>query len=103
MFSRIILFALIAGVVYLNYTTPQEDDHKAQLIEALQLGYALPEEQQARIWKGVDYSNFFVCSFMKTTGSSVMISYGFMKQVTVANEKWLEETRTRLQQQTSYY
>ena len=44
MMSRIIIFALIAGVVYLNYTTPKIEDHKALLLEELQLGFALTED-----------------------------------------------------------
>ena len=40
MVTRIIIFALIAGVVYLNYTLPTREDHKAFLLEELQIGYA---------------------------------------------------------------
>jgi len=93
MVSRIIIFALIVGVVYLNYTTPKIEDHKAFLLEEMQIGYTLDEDLQEALWGKVDYSNFFVCSFMKTTESSVMISYGFLKKVKLANDKWIEETR----------
>ena len=102
MITRIIIFALIAGVVYFNYTIPTREDHKAFLLEELQIGYALNEEQQERLWKKIDYSNFFVCSFMKDTTSSVMISYGFLKQVKLANDKWLTETRTKILKQSNY-
>jgi len=102
MVTRIIIFALIVGVVYLNYTTPKIEDHKAFLLEKLQIGYALNEEQQERLWKKIDYSNFFVCSFMKNTTSSVMISYGFLKRVKLANDKWVEETRAEILKQSSY-
>ena len=53
MVTRIIIFALIAGVVYLNYTVPKIEDHKAFLLEELQIGYALNEEQQEKLWKKV--------------------------------------------------
>jgi len=102
MVTRIIIFALIVGVIYLNYTTPKIEDHKAFLLEKLQIGYALNEEQQERLWKKIDYSNFFVCSFMKNTTSSVMISYGFLKRVKLANDKWVEETRAEILKQPSY-
>jgi hypothetical protein len=102
MVTRIIIFALIAGVVYLNYTVPKIEDHKAFLLEELQIGYALNEEQQEKLWKKVDYSNFFVCSFMKHTESSVMISYGFLKQVKLANDKWVAETRTETLKRSNY-
>ena len=96
MATRIIIFALIAVIVFLNYTTPKIEDHKAFLLEELQTGTALNEEQQNRLWEKVDYSNFFICSFMKNTESSVMISYGFVKQVKLANEKWVAEARTEM-------
>jgi len=102
MVTRIIIFALIVGVIYLNYTTPKIEDHKAFLLEKLQIGYTLNEEQQERLWKKIDYSNFFVCSFMKNTTSSVMISYGFLKRVKLANDKWVEETRAEILKQSSY-
>lgn len=102
MVSRIIIFALIAGVVYLNYTTPKIEDHRAFLLEELQIGYAPSEEVQERIWKKTDYTNFFVCSFIKDTENSVMISYGFLKKVRLANDKWAEETRSRILQQSNY-
>ena len=102
MVTRIIIFALIAGVVYLNYTVPKIEDHKAFLLEELQIGYALNEEQQEKLWKKVDYSNFFVCSFIKHTESSVMISYGFLKQVKLANDNWVTETRTETLKRSNY-
>ena len=102
MISRIIIFALIAGVVYLNYTTPKIEDHRAFLLEKLQIGYALSEEDQERVWKKTDYTNFFICSFLKDTESSVMISYGFLKKVKLANDKWVEETKTEIQRRSNY-
>jgi len=103
MVTRIVIFALIAGLVYLNYTTPKVEDHKAFLIDQMQIGYPLTEEQEATLWKKVDYSNFMVCSFMKTTETSVMISYGFLNKVKLANDKWIAETKTKLQQRSGYY
>ncbi len=99
MFKRIILFALIAGLVYLNYTTPKIEDHKALLLAQLQQGYPIPEEMQQNIWKEVDYSNFMVCSFMKTKEDSKMISSGYLKKVKLINTKWVQDTRAKLQQQ----
>ncbi len=99
MFKRIILFALIAGLVYLNYTTPKIEDHKALLLAQLQQGYPIPEEMQQNIWKEIDYSNFMVCSFMKTKEDSKMISSGYLKKVKLINTKWVQDTRAKLQQQ----
>ena len=31
-----------------------------------------------------------------------MISYGFLKQVKLANDKWLSETRTKILKQSNY-
>ncbi len=58
---------MIAGLGYLVYTTPKIEDHKAFLLAELQQTYPVSDEMQAQIWKEVDYSNFFVCSFMKTS------------------------------------
>ena len=102
MVTRIIIFALIAGVVYLNYTVPKIEDHKAFLLEELQIGYALNEEQQEKLWKKVDYSNFFVCSFIKDTEKSTLISYGFLKKVKLANDQWLAAARAKILQQSNY-
>lgn len=102
MVGRMILFALIAGLVYLNYTVPKEEDHKAFLLSQIQQEYPLPESMQDRIWAHVDYTNFFVASFMKTTEKSVMVSYGFLKKVKLANDKWAEETRAEILRQSNY-
>jgi len=98
MFKRMILFALIAGLVYLNYTTPKIEDHKALLLAQLQQGAPLSAEVQQRIWQDIDYSNFMVCSFMKTKEDSKMISSGYLKKVKIINPKWLKETKEKLQQ-----
>lgn len=51
MLTRLILFALIVGLVYLNYTTPKIEAHKALLIAELQQnGYPVPESMQDQIW-----------------------------------------------------
>lgn len=103
MITRIILFAMIAGLVYLNYTTPKIEDHKAFLLTELQQQYAMPESMQERVWKNVDYSNFMICSFMKTKEDSKMISYGFLKKVQLANDNWVNEVRAKIQKQTESY
>lgn len=102
MASRIIIFALIVGVIYLNYTTPKVEDHKAFLLENMQIGFALSEEQQERLWRKTDYSNFFVCSFIKDTERSTLISYGFLKRVKLADDKWAEEARAEILQRSNY-
>ena len=78
------------------------EDHQAFLLEKLQVGFALNEEQQERIWKKIDYSNFFVCSFIKDTSSSVMITYGVLNKVKLANDKWVEETRAEIMRRSNY-
>ncbi len=103
MVGRIIIFALIAGLVYLNYTVPKEEDHQAFLLSEIQSEYPIPESMQERIWKKVDYSNFFVASFMKTTEGSTMISYGFLKNVNLVDDEWVEEVKKNLQRQNEYY
>ena len=36
MIQRILIFALIGGLVYLNYTTPKEEQHRAATLAELQ-------------------------------------------------------------------
>jgi hypothetical protein len=103
MFGRLFIFALIAGLVYLNYTTPTIGDHKAFLLAQLQQAYPIPEETQAKIWKDIDYSNFLVCSFMKTRLDSKMITSGYLKNVNLINTRWVDEVRAELQKQTNGY
>jgi hypothetical protein len=101
--SRLVFFAVIAGMVYLNYTTPKIEDHKAFLLAQLQQESSIPAEIQEKIWKNLDYSNFLVCSFMKTKIDSKMISSGYLNKVKLINRRWVEETRAALQKQLSSY
>ena len=103
MFTRLILLALIAGLVYLNYTTPTLADHQDAILAGLEEGsWPIPEEQLGKIWSDVDYSNFLVCSFMKTKVDSRMISSGYLKKVKVVNDKWLSDMRQELQRSSQY-
>ena len=101
--SRLIFFLVIAGLVYLNYTSPKIEDHKAFLLSQLQQEYPITPDQQEKIWKDVDYSNFLVCSFMKTRLDSKMITSGYLKKVKLINPTWIEETKAALQRQQSSY
>ncbi len=103
MIGRIVIFALIVGLVYLNYTTPKIEDHKAALLAELELQGEIPQELQDQLWRNIDYSNFMVCSFMKTTVGSVMISTGYLKKVNIVNNKWAEETRRSLKSRMDSY
>lgn len=102
MVSRIIIFALIVGVVYLNYTTPKTEDHKAFLLAEMNFGFALDEELQERIWRKTDYSNFFVCSFVRDTKSNALISYGFLKTVRLNSDDWVKETKAEILRLSNY-
>lgn len=103
MISRFIFVVLIAGLGYLIYTTPKVEDHKAFLLAELQQTYPVSEEMQTQIWKEVDYSNFFVCSFMKTSVGSTMITYGFLKKVRLIDSEWIDKVKTKLQRQAEAY
>ena len=103
MLSRFIIVVLIAGLGYLVYTTPKVEDHKAFLLAELQQTYPVSEEMQTRIWKQVDYSNFFVCSFMKTSVGSTMITSGFLKKVKLIDTEWVDKVKTELHRQAETY
>jgi hypothetical protein len=103
MLSRFIIAVLIAGLGYLIYTTPKAEDHKAFLLAELQQTYTLSDEMQTKIWKEVDYSNFFVCSFMKTSIGSTMITSGFLKKVKLIDTEWVDKIKTNLHRQAETY
>ena len=103
MMTRIIIFLLVVGLVYLNYTNPTIEDHKAFLLSEIEQSYPVPEEMQKRLWTKVDYSSFFVCSFMKTTVGSTMISSGFLKKVKLIDTEWVDKIKTDLQRQEETY
>lgn len=101
--SRLFFFVVIAALVYLNYTNPKIEDHKTFLLTQLQQEYPIPAQMQEKLWNNVDYSNFLVCSFMKTKLDSKMISTGYLNKVKLINSKWVEDTKTDLQKQLSSY
>jgi hypothetical protein len=103
MLTRIVLFLLVVGLVYLNYTTPKIEDHQAFLLAELQQSYPIPEEMQERLWRQTDYSNFMVCSFMKTREGSTLISYGFLKKVKLVDTEWVDKVKEQLQRQEDTY
>ena len=103
MLTRFIIFALVVGLVYLNYTNPKIEDHQTFLLAELQQEYPLPEAMQERLWKKIDYSNFMVCSFMKTREGSTMISSGFMKNVKLVDNEWVDKVKAELQRQADRY
>ncbi len=103
MLTRIVLFLLVVGLVYLNYTNPKLEDHQALLLAELQQSYPVPKEMQEKIWREVDYTNFMVCSFVKTREGSTMISSGFLKKVKLVDSKWVDKVKTKLQRQAESY
>ena len=102
MLARIVIFALIAGLVYLNYTTPKIEDHQAILLAELAKHGSVPESLQERLFEGTDYSNFLVCSFVKTTEGSKLITTGYLGKVKVVNDEWAEGAFKRLEKLDSY-
>lgn len=103
MLTRIVVFLFVAGLVYLNYTNPKIEDHQAFLLTELEQSYPVSEEMQERIWREVDYSNFMICSFMKTKVGSTMISSGFLKKVKLIDSEWVDKVKIQLQRQAETY
>jgi hypothetical protein len=95
MIKKIIFLAIIAGIVYLNYTNPKESDHRALLLAELESSGAVPVEVQEKIFRDVDFSNFLICSTTKTVDDSKLISYGYLKQVKLSNTSWAETVRKK--------
>lgn len=103
MLTRIVIFLVIIGLGYLNYTTPKIEQHQAFLLDELTQTYPVPEEMEERIWREVDYTNFMVCSFMKTREGSTMITYGFLKKIKLVDTEWVDKIKKKLQQQAETY
>ena len=96
MFKKLLFFALIATLGYLNYTNPTRADHEALLLEELQQLGPISEEQFAAALTDIDYSNFMVCSATKTSLDSKMISLGYLKKVKIVNDVWPKQTAQKL-------
>ena len=103
MLTRIVVFLLVVGLVYLNYTNPKIEDHQAFLLAELEQSYPVSEEMQERLWQKIDFSNFMVCSFVKTKEGSTMISYGFLKKVKLVDTEWVDKIKIKLQRQAESY
>ncbi|MCK4535596.1 MAG: hypothetical protein KAT93_01205 [Desulfuromonadales bacterium] len=102
MIKKIVFLAIVAGIVYLNYTNPKQADHEALLLAELQSSGAIPVELQEKIFRDIDFSNFLVCSAMKTSEESKMISLGYLKNVKMVNTSWAEDVRKKYQVYFSY-
>lgn len=102
MITRMVVLALVAGLVYLHATNPTELDHQEAILALLEPAWPLSEELQDEIWRTVDYSNFLVCSFMKTSADSKMITTGYLHRIELVNNRWLQETRQNLQKTLAY-
>ena len=102
MFKKLIFFALVGGLVYLNYTNPTREDHEAMLLAELQKFGPVSEEQFDAVLREIDYSNFMVCSATKTTLDSKMISYGYLKKTKVVNDTWAKQTAQKFQGAQGY-
>jgi hypothetical protein len=100
--TKLILFALVAGLVYLNYTNPTREDHEALLRAELQALGPVSEEQFAQATADIDFSNFMVCSATKTSVDSKMISLGYLKEVKLVNAQWSKETAQKFQGRQGY-
>lgn len=95
--KKLLLLIIAGGLVYLNYTNPTREDHETLLYEEMQALGPISAEQFEQAVGEIDFSNFLVCSATKTTLDSRMISLGYLKEVKLVNEQWLQETRRSLQ------
>jgi hypothetical protein len=96
MIKKLIFFAIIGGLVYLNYTNPKREDHEAVILAALQRSGPVSAEQFAAALKDVDFSNFMVCSATKTTLDNKVITFGYRKKVELKNDAWVRQTMQKL-------
>jgi hypothetical protein len=98
-----LLFLIIAGgLVYLNYTNPTREDHEALLLAKMKAMGPVSAEEFEQALKDVDFSNFMICSATKTTLDSKMISLGYLKEVNLANDRWVTEIMDKLKKRRGY-
>lgn len=97
MIKKIVLLAIVVAIVYLNYTNPKPEAHRAVILAEMQKSGPVPQQLQEKIFRDIDFSNFMVCSAMKTIDESDMITLGYLKQVKLVNQEWAERIRKKYQ------
>lgn len=100
--KKLFFLIIAAGLVYLNYTNPTREDHEELLLTELQALGPVSEEQFVKITEDLDFSNFMVCSAIKTAEDSKMISLGYLKETKLVNDKWVRDTMQKLQGSRGY-
>lgn len=102
MFQKLIFFALVGAVVYLNYTNPTREQHEALLLAEIRKLAPVSEEQLREVMSDVDFSNFMICSAAKTRLDSKMISLGYLKKTRLVNDQWIKQAAQKLQGTQGY-
>lgn len=102
MFKKLIFLVIIGGLVYLNVTTPKQAEHEALLLEELQQFGPVSETLEERIFAQLDYSNFLVCSAIKTSEDSKMLSLGYLKKVNLVHTEWAQAAYKKYQKYSDY-
>jgi len=95
MIKKIIFLAIIGAIVYLNFTNPKPEAHRAVILAELQKSGPVSQELQEKIFRNIDFSNFLVFSAMKTIDDSDMITLGYLKQVKLVNQEWVSRIREK--------
>jgi hypothetical protein len=99
MAKKLILVILVVVIGIFNYMTPTFEDHQAVLFAKLEQGGVIPENLRDQIIRTVDYSNFFVCSAVKTAEGSRLVTVGILSKVDLKNDRWVSEIRSKFRYQ----
>ena len=102
MFKKLIFLIIIGGLVYLNVTTPKQAEHEALLLEELQQFGPVSEALEERVFSQLDFSNFMVCSAIKTSEDSKMLTLGYLKKVKLVHTEWAQEAYKKYQRDSDY-
>jgi len=102
MFKKLIFLVIIGGLVYLNVTNPKQADHEALILEELQQFGPVSEALQEKVFQELDYSNFMVCSTIKTTEDSKMLTLGYLKKVKLVHTEWAQDAYKKYQRYSDY-
>lgn len=93
MLKKLLFLALIAGLVYLNMTNPGRAEHRDKLLAELEMSGPVPEQMEETLLRNLDFSNFLICSTMKTIDNSQLVTLGYRRNVELVNPDWLASVR----------
>ena len=95
MLKKFLFLAVIAALVYLNMTNPDRTEHREKLLTELEISGPVPQQMEEAILRNLDFSDFLICSTMKTIDNSQLVTLGYRRNVELVNPEWLASVREK--------